>query len=129
SAIAKKFDVRLAPVPAYQTYWRTEMAIDPTTMSQTDKESALQSVVDQAIKNTGVVFANASASFNTEWKYLATSEGSYIEQDLINTSGNFSVTSQRGETTATRSLGIPGGMGGWELVEAGRMRTNVDRLV
>ncbi len=129
SAIAKKFDVRLAPVPAYQTYWRTEMAVDPTTMSQTDKESALQSVVDLAIKNSGVVFANASASFNTEWKYLATSEGSYIEQDLISTSGNFSVTSQRGETTATRSLGIPGGMGGWELVEAGRMRTNVDRLV
>ncbi len=129
SAIAKKFDVRLAPVPAYQTYWRTEMAMDPTTMSQTDKESALQSVVDLAIKNSGVVFANASASFNTEWKYLATSEGSYIEQDLISTSGNFSVTSRRGETTATRSLGIPGGMGGWELVEAGRMRTNVDRLV
>ena len=31
--------------------------------------------------------------------------------------------------TRARSLGIPGGMGGWELVEADRMRTNVDRLV
>ena len=129
SAIAKKFDVRLAPVQAYQTHWRTEMAMDPTTMSQTDKQSALQSVVDLAITQKDVVSANASASFNTEWKYLATSEGSYIEQDLISTSANFSVTARRGDVTASRSLGIPGGMGGWELVEAGRMRTNVDRLV
>jgi TldD protein len=129
SAIAKKFDVRLAPVPAYQTHWRTEMAIDPTTMSQTDKQSALQSVVDLAITRKDVVFANASASFNTEWKYLATSEGSYIEQDLISTSANFSVTARRGDVNASRSLGIPGGMGGWELVEAGRMRSAVDQLV
>ncbi len=129
SAIAKKFDVRLAPVQAYQTYWRTEMAMDPTTMSETDKQSALQSVVDLAVKQTDVVAANASASFNTEWKYFASSEGSYIEQDLLSTSANFTVTSRRGERTATRSLGIPGGMGGWELVEADRMRSNVDRLV
>lgn len=129
SAIAKKFDVRLAPVQAYQTYWRTEMAMDPTTMSDTDKQSALQSVVDLAVKQTDVVAANASASFNTEWKYFASSEGSYIEQDLLSTSANFTVTSRRGERTATRSLGIPGGMGGWELVEADRMRSNVDRLV
>ena len=33
SAIAKKTDVRLAPVPAYQVYWRTAMKKDPMTMS------------------------------------------------------------------------------------------------
>ena len=129
SAIAKKFDVRLAPVPAYQVYWRTETSMDPLTMSQADKQSALQSVVDLAMKSSGVVAADASAAFNTEWKYLATSEGSYIEQDLLSTSANFSVTSRRGDVTATRSLGIPGGMGGWELVEAQRMRGSVDQVV
>jgi TldD protein len=129
SAIAKKFDVRLAPVQAYQTHWRTEMKFDPTTLSQTDKLSALQRVVDQAITRKDVVSANASANFNTEWKYLATSEGSYIEQDLISTSANFTVTARRGDVTASRSLGIPGGMGGWELVEVDRMQTSVDQLV
>jgi TldD protein len=129
SAIAKKFDVRLAPVPAYQTHWRTEMRFDPTTLSQTDKQSALQKAVDMAITRKDVVFANASANFNTEWKYLATSEGSYIEQDLISTSANFSVTAKRGDVTASRSLGIPGGMGGWELVEVDRMQLSVDQLV
>src|SRR5687768_13472003 len=129
SAIARKIDVKLAPVPPYQVYWRTEMKMDPMTMSATDQQSALQSVVDAAITQKDVVAANASANFNTEWKYFASSEGSYIEQDLFGTSANFTVTSKRGDNTASRSLGIPGGMGGWELVEADRMRANVDRLV
>ena len=129
SAIAKKTDVRLAPVPSYQVYWRTEMSMDPVTMSRTDQESSLQSVVDAAITHKDVVGATASANFNTEWKYFASSEGSYIEQELFNTSANFNVSAKRGDVTASRSLGIPGGMGGWELVEADRMRANVDRLV
>ena len=129
SAIARKVDVKLAPVPPYQVYWRTEMKMDPMTMSATDQQSALQAVVDAAITQKDVVAATASANFNTEWKYFASSEGSYIEQDLFGTSANFTVTSKRGDNTASRSLGIPGGMGGWELVEADRMRANVDRLV
>ena len=42
SAIAKKTDVRLAPVQRYQVYWRTPMTQDPMTMSETDKRNALQ---------------------------------------------------------------------------------------
>ena len=129
SAIAKKNDVRLAPVPAYQVYWRTEMTRDPATMSDTDKRGALQIVVDEAIKQKDVVAASASVNFNTEWKYFASSEGSYIEQELFGTMANFNVTAKRGDVTRSRSLGIPGGMGGWELVEADRMRASVDRLV
>jgi len=129
SAIARKIDVRLAPVPPYQVYWRTEMSMDPMTMSAAVQQSALQSVVDAAMKHKDMVGATASASFNTEWKYFASSEGSYIEQDLFGTSANFTVSAKRGDVTASRSLGIPGGMGGWELVEADRMRANVDRLV
>src|SRR5688500_17793120 len=95
SAIARKVDVRLAPVPPYQVYWRTEMRMDPTTMSATDQQSALQAIVDAAITHKDVIAANASASFNTEWKYFASSEGSYIEQDLFGTSANFTVTAKR----------------------------------
>ena len=98
-------------------------------MSETDKRNALQAVVDAAIKQKDVVAANASANFSTEWKYFASSEGSYIEQELFSTMANFTVTGRRGDVTRARSLGIPGGMGGWELVEVDRMRTNVDRLV
>src|SRR5688500_2376255 len=73
SAIARKVDVKLAPVPPYQVYWRTEMKMDPVTMSATDQQSALQAVVDAAITHKDVIAATASANYNTEWKYFASS--------------------------------------------------------
>jgi TldD protein len=129
SAIAKKNDVRLAPTPAYQVNWATPLAQDPRQMSDADKQGALQSVVDAALKGKDIISANASVSFNTEWKYFASTEGSYIEQELFTTSPSFSVTGKRGDATRSRSLAIPGGTGGWELVELDRMRSSVDRLV
>src|SRR5262249_51397127 len=42
SAIAKKVDVKLAPVPAYQVYWSSTLIKDPTTVSQDDKQSLVQ---------------------------------------------------------------------------------------
>jgi TldD protein len=129
SAIAKKTDVRLAPVPAYQVFWRTEMKTDPTTMTADAQRQALQMVVDAAIKQKDVVSATASANFNTEWKYFASTEGSYIEQELFSTTPSFNVSARRGDVTRSRSLGMPGGTGGWELVEIDRMRSSVDRIV
>ena len=129
SAIAKKRDLILAPVPAYQVNWATEMTRDPRTMSQSDKESALRAVVDAAVKHKDVVNATASANFSGEWKYFASSEGSYIEQELFSTQPNFSVTAKRGDQTRTRNYAMPGGMGGWELVEIDGMMSNVDQLV
>ncbi len=129
SAIAKKVNVQLAPTPAYQLYWSTEMQQDPTKMSDTDKRRSLQAAVDAAAKHKDVVAATANVSFNSEWKYFASSEGSYIEQELFSTMPSFNVTAKRGEVTRTRNLEIPGGTGGWELVEEKRMMSDVDRIV
>jgi TldD protein len=129
SAIAKKRDLILAPVKAYQVNWSTEMQTDPRKMSEDDKKRALQAVVDAAIKHKDVVTATASANFSGEWKYFASSEGSYIEQELFSTSPNFSVTAKRGDTQRSRNYAIPGGMGGWELMEIDGMMANVDQTV
>ena len=129
SAVAKKIDVQLAPVPAYQVNWRTEMKVDPASLSEADKMRKLQAAVDAAMKHKDVVSATASVGFSSEWKYLATSEGSYIEQEIFTTSPNFSVTAKRGDVTRSRNLAIPGGTGGWELVEEDRMVAGVDRIV
>jgi TldD protein len=129
SPIAKKFDVKLAPTPAYQVNWLTPMQRDPRTMSDTDKETSLQAAVEAAIKHKDVVSATASVSFSGEWKYFASSEGSYIEQELFSTMPSFNVTAKRGDVTRSRGIPIAGGTGGWELVEAERMLANVDRVV
>ena len=39
SAMAKKADVRLAPVPAYVEHWVTPMVKDPTTISESDRQA------------------------------------------------------------------------------------------
>ncbi len=129
SSIAKKRDVELAPVQPYQVNWRTEMVQDPLKMSDTDKESSLQAIADAAIKHKDVVSVNMSVSFSGEWKYFASSEGSYIEQELFSTMPSFSVTAKRGDVTRSRNMPIPGGTGGWELVEVDRIAKDVDRIV
>src|SRR5262245_47233158 len=39
SAIAKKTDVKLAPVPAYQEYWSSPLKKDPSTLSTEDRQA------------------------------------------------------------------------------------------
>jgi TldD protein len=76
SAIAKKTDVQLCPVPAYQVNWATPIVKDPRTMAQTDKQAYAQSVVDKVMANKEVQSCQVSMQFNGEWKYFASTEGS-----------------------------------------------------
>src|SRR6188508_2198328 len=71
SAIAKKVDVKLAPVQAYQEYFKTPMVKDPTTVSATDKQAWAQAIVDKASKVQGVTNVTASVQFSYDWKYFA----------------------------------------------------------
>src|SRR3970282_2189106 len=48
SAIAKKADVRLAPVQAYVENYRTPLLKNPAEVSATDKEAWAQAIVDKA---------------------------------------------------------------------------------
>ena len=93
SAIAKKADVRLAPVPAYVEYWRTPITKDPSTIAQDAKQALVQQVVDAAVKNKEVLTVNASVQLEHEWKYFASSEGSYIEQEIFTTTPRPSIRS------------------------------------
>jgi TldD protein len=128
SAIAKKVDVRLAPVPAYQDYWTTPMQKDPTAVSQETKQALVQQVVDIAVKNKEVLTVNASVQLEAEWKYFASSEGSYIEQEVFTTTPSFSVTARKdGETRSRTFSGVPG-TGGWEIAEAAKMVENAERI-
>ncbi len=128
SAIAKKTDVVLAPVAAYTEYWATPMTKNPATMPQEEKQALVQQVVDLAIKNKDVLTVNASVQIEAEWKYFASSEGSYIEQEVFTTAPQFSVTARKDGETRTRTFpGVPG-TGGWEIAEAAGMMENAERI-
>jgi TldD protein len=121
SAIAKKIDVQLAPTPAYQAYWATPVEKDPRQVSQTDREALVQAIVDAATKNKDVVNVTASVNVVQEWKYFASSEGSYIEQEIMTTTPSFNVSARRGDITRSRTSQGPPGTGGWEIAEQARM--------
>jgi TldD protein len=117
SAIAKKNDVKLAPVPAYVEYFKTPMKKDPTTVSQTDKNAWCQAVVDKASKIAGVTSVNVSVGHSYEWRYFASTEGSYIEQELYTTTPSMNVTANVNGVTGNRTYPGASAAAGWEVAE------------
>jgi TldD protein len=117
SAIAKKADLKLAEVPPYVTNYVTPMQKSPFSVSQTDKQAWAQSIVDKAKGVAGVTAVNVSANHGYEWRYFASSVGSYIEQELYTTTPTMTVTAKVGDVTRTRNYPGVAAMGGWEIAE------------
>jgi TldD protein len=128
SAIAKKTDMKLAPVPAYVEHFITPMTKDPSTVSQTDKQAWAQAIVDRASKVQGVTGVSVSANHSYEYRYFASSVGSYIEQELYVTTPTMSVTAKVGDVTKTRQFpGVPG-TGGWEIAEESNFLSRAEQI-
>jgi TldD protein len=128
SAIAKKLDVKLAPVEAYQEYWSTPVRREHASVPAEDKQAFVQRVVDAAVKLKGVSSVTASVQITNEWKYFASSEGSYIEQETWETTPMFNVSAKVGDVTKTRAfVGVPK-TGGWEVAEESGMLENAERI-
>jgi TldD protein len=128
SAVAKKTDVRLAPVPAYQVYWPTPIQKDPDSIAREAKQDFVQKVVDAVVKNKDVQNVNVSVNITYEWKYFASSEGSYIEQESWQTNPSFSVTARKDDVVRTRTFSAVPKMGGWEVAEDAKMLENAERI-
>src|SRR5207253_11412794 len=59
---------------------------------------------------------------------FASSEGSYIEQEVFTTMPSFTVTARKNNKTRSRTFtGVPG-TGGWEIAEAAGMVENAERI-
>src|SRR5262245_14628581 len=128
SAVAKKVDVKLAPVPAYTQYWSTPLVKDPSSVQQDQKQAFVQKVVDTVLQNKQVSSVNASVNVTNEWKYFASTEGSYIEQETWETSPSFSVSARTGDIVKSRNyVGVPR-TGGWEVAEEAEMLESAVRI-
>jgi TldD protein len=128
SAVAKKVDVKLAPVAAYTEYWSTPITKDPASVPQDQKQAFVQKVVDTVLQNKQVSSVNASVNVANEWKYFASTEGSYIEQETWETSPTFNVSARVGDVVKTRNyVGVPR-TGGWEVAEEAEMLESAARI-
>jgi TldD protein len=128
SAIAKKMDVQLAPVRAYDELWQAPLEKDPFDVPLEEKIAYLASVTSAMQQNKQVMFANAQAGFKREWKFLATSEGSFIEQNIYYTTAACSATARYQGQVKTRTYSADSSSRGYEHLTKADLLGHAERV-
>ncbi|MEK7329807.1 MAG: TldD/PmbA family protein [Candidatus Eisenbacteria bacterium] len=130
NAALQKRPVQLAPVPAYQDRYVTPFEKNPFDVPIQDKLGLLQSVHEAARKTQGVMGVNSSLVFRSEDKYFASTEGSYIQQLLMQTAPSFAASAVDFMTrkSKSRSFQIQPMTAGYEHVERCGMLENAERV-
>lgn len=128
SALAKRFDVQLAPVPAYDDFWKGPCEVDPFDVPLEEKIAHLTEVSLAIQKQPNVLFGAAQAGFKREWKFLATSEGSFIEQLIYYTSCQCNATARHGSQVKTRFHSPSSASRGYEHLRNARLGDHAERV-
>lgn len=110
--------VQLAPAPAQgEMRWATPLQINAMEVPIKDKVELLLAV-NAAAQAAGADFVRSQLFLVNEQKYFASSDGSYIDQDVHRLWAPFSVTAidrQSGKFRSRDGLSSPVGMG-WEFM-------------
>jgi TldD protein len=94
--------------------WKSAFEKDPFDVPLDQKTDFLLKLNERALGVKGVSFVNSSLSFVNEQKYFASSDGSRIEQYIVRSFPNFTVTAVdmlRGDFRQRRGLNGPQQMG------------------
>ncbi|HVZ40684.1 MAG TPA: TldD/PmbA family protein [Candidatus Kapabacteria bacterium] len=92
NAVLQRKPVQLAPTPAYTDTWQTPITINPFDVPIQEKADLLLSVNREALKANGARYCESSLFIANENKTFASSEGSYIKQDIYRVWPSFEVT-------------------------------------
>lgn len=109
NSVFQRKPVRLVPVPKVTANWKSSFVRDPFDVPVDEKIQFLLKLNETAMKTKGVSFVNSSMIFVNEQKFLATSDGSRIEQYLIRSFPNFNVTAVNRDTGDFQSRNAYGG--------------------
>ncbi|KPL07960.1 peptidase C69 [bacterium SM23_57] len=103
SASLKVKDIALAPEDTYQEKWQTPYVENPFKVSLEEKMNLLFQLDEILRKNSKIKVAESTLSFTNEHQYLRTSEGTYIDQDLMRSGGGYLVHAVNKHDMQTRS--------------------------
>jgi TldD protein len=122
--------VRLAPVKAYRDRWVTPHDKDPLSVPMEEKIELLRRVTSEVKKNSKVFSGSASLSLRSEDKYFASSEGSSIQQYLLQIYGAVEATAVDREKNLSRTRNyVPTqSSAGWEYVPEMNLEENARRI-
>ena len=106
SAITRR-KIELVPTAKVVTTWKSSFERDPFVVPTDEKIAMLLKINEAALGVKGITFVNSSLGAVNEQKYLATSDGSRIEQYIVRTLPSFSATAtdrSSGDFQAVNSL-------------------------
>jgi TldD protein len=110
----QKEPVKLAPVPGYgEVVWNTPIQKNPFEIPVSEKVDLLLNANSEAMKN-GANFVNSNLFQINEQKYFASTDGSYIDQDIHRIWPTFTVSvidRTSGQFKSRDALSAPMGMG------------------
>ncbi len=122
----------IGPPEAHNDSYRTPFRIDPFAVSLDDKIALLLRTNEAMMRVKGVVIAESNVYYQREKKIFGSSEGSAIEQELLETGCGIEATAvDEGEVqqrSYPNSVGRHQGTEGWEFVERYDLEGNAQRV-
>ncbi len=132
SAISKNVDVDLGPPEVHVGSYQTPVEKDPFGISLETKIDYLLRADKEARAVPGVRVVEGTLGFQRETKTFASTEGSYIEQTLVESgAGNVVMAVSEGEMqqrSYPNSFGRHQGTGGYEFIETWDLPGNARRI-
>jgi TldD protein len=118
NAILKSKPVMLAPVRAYKDRWVSPFERNPFDVPIGEKLEILRAAAAEVKKEKRVFSASGHLNFSSQDKYFTSSEGSSIQQFIVQSSGSIDATARdvRQALTRSRAHSAPGLSIGWEYV-------------
>jgi TldD protein len=121
----------LAPIAPARGTWRTEVEIDPFSVSVNDKVDRLLRA-EEAMQHADVKVTEAFASARRETKWFSSSEGAAIEQERMECGAGIDATGVSDDGYQVRSYPSQHGgttaLGGWEFVLALELEREAPRV-
>jgi TldD protein len=132
SALTKISDVDLGPPEVHVDTYRTPVEIDPFAVPLNDKVSLLLETDKEARSVKGVAVAESTLAFIRENKTFASSEGSFIEQEIVESGlGVVAMAVSEGEMqqrSYPNSFGRHQGTAGYEFIQQWDLVGNARRM-
>jgi predicted Zn-dependent protease len=132
SALTRRGEVRLAEAEAKTDSWRTPFRVDPFAVKLDRKLDLLLSVNEVLKRRKEIRVAESSMAFTRTRKLFVSTEGSVIEQDLVESGGGCVATAVDGGEVQRRSypssFGGDFGTGGYEIVEGLRLGEHAETV-
>lgn len=132
SAWVKNANVDLGWPEVHQGHYQTPVRRDPFSVSLEDKIVLLLAADAAMRKVSGLTVARSNLEFVRERKWFASTEGSFIEQAMVESGAGLEATATAGGEVQKRSypnsFGRHQGTAGWEFIEDMRLVEHAPRI-